>query len=145
MKGGETMADYWQWKGNLDLGAGYLTFVKGSPVIVVSANITAELTGDTTYTSAETSILDFNSILLETQMTTGGRTAKVVIDGAMSSGGTLTSIIDKDTSAQMTVTATASKTVKFMGLPDYLGISMTLSAGMTAGSSVSVKILPLNL
>jgi hypothetical protein len=75
----------------------------------------------------------------------GGRTATLHVSGAMSSGGTMVSIIDKTTSAQMTAAYTANKTVQFTGLPDYVGFSATLSAGMTAGVSVTFKILPINL
>lgn len=139
------MANNWQWKGDAILGGGYMLLPKGSPVVVITATLTATLTGDATYTGAETAIIGFNSVLMQTYMVSGGRTAKTVVDGAMSSGGTMIAVIDKDTSAQMTVVATASKTVRLTGLPDYLGLSMTLSAGMTAGSSVSVAILPINL
>lgn len=120
--------------------------LKGSVTTVVTATLTATLTADATYTSSETSIIGFNSILLETTLGTAGDTAKTVISGALSSGGTMLSIIDKDTSAQMTTgLLTSSQTRNFTGLPDYLGFTTTLSAGMTAGSSVTVKMLPLNL
>ena len=139
------MSNFWQWKGDADTGAGYVMTLKGDAVIVITATLTATLTADTTYTSSETGIIGFNSILMETAFVSGGRTAKVDIAGSLSSGGTMVSIIDKDTSAQMTATFTANKTVKLIGLPDYLGFTATLSAGMTAGASVTVKILPLNL
>ena len=120
--------------------------LKGGIATVVSATLTATLTADATYTSGETSIIGFNSLLLETTLGTAGNTAKTAISGALSSGGTMISIIDKDTSAQMTTgLLTSSQTRRFTGLPDYLGFTMTLSAGMTAGSSATVKILPLNL
>ena len=139
------MGDFWQWKGDADTGAGYVMTLKGDAATVITATLTATLTADATYTSSQTSIIGFNSILMETVFVSGGRTAKVDIAGSLSSGGTMVSIIDKDTSAQMTVTFTANKTVKLIGLPDYLGFTTTLSAGMTAGASVTVKILPLNL
>lgn len=141
------MSEFWQWQGDADTGAGYvrLMTLKGAAATVITATLTATLTADATYTSSETSVIGFNSILMEAVFTSGGRTAKVDIAGSLSSGGTMVSMIDKDTSAQMTVTFTANKTVKLIGLPDYLGFTATLSAGMTAGASVAVKILPLNL
>lgn len=120
--------------------------LKGSVTTVVTATLTATLTADATYTSSETSIVGFNSILLETTLGTAGDTAKTTISGALSSGGTMVASIDKDTSAQMTTgLLTSSQTRRFTGLPDYMGFTTTLSAGMTAGSSVTIKILPLNL
>ena len=139
------MTEFWQWKGDTSLGTGYVALLKGNPITVITATLTATLTGDTTYTSSATNIVGFNSILLELINPSAGLTSKVDIAGSLTSGGTMVDIIDKDTSAQMTATFTTNKTVKFVGLPDYLGISATLSAGMTAGSSVTVKILPLNL
>ena len=140
------MSDFWQWKGNGGLGAGYIAFAKGSISITITATLTATLTADTNYTSGEASIADFNSVLMQTTLGTAGNTAKIDISGAFSSGGTMVAIIDKDTSAQMTTgLLTSSATKQFIGLPDYLGFTMTLSAGMTAGSSVTVKLLPLNL
>ncbi len=120
--------------------------LKGSPATVITATLTATLTSDVTYTSSATSIAGFNSILLETTLGTAGTTAKTVLAGALSSGGTLQSLIDENTSAQMTTgLLTSSQTRRFTGLPDYLGFTTTLSAGMTAGNSVAVRILPLNL
>jgi len=139
------MSEFWQWQGDADTGAGYVMTLKGAAATVITATLTATLTADATYTSGETSISGFNSVLMEAIFVSGGRTAKVDIAGSLSSGGTMVSIIDKDTSAQMTVTFTANKTVKLIGLPDYLGFTATLSAGITAGASVAVKILPLNL
>jgi hypothetical protein len=139
------MADFFQWKGDADLGIGYVGLLKGTPTIVISATLTATLTADTTYTSSETSIIGFNSILVQMVTASGGRTAKLNISGTMSSGGTMTDVIDKETSAQMTVTFTTNKTVKFNGLPDYLSFTATLSAGITAGVSIIFEILPLNL
>lgn len=138
------MADIWQWKGDASLGIGYVGLPKGDPISIVTATLTATLTGDTTYTGNAT-ITGFNSMLLELTTSSAGLTSKVAITGALSSGGTYVDIIDKDTSAGMTATFTANKTVKFSGLPDYLGFTATLSAGMTAGSSATVKIVPLNL
>jgi hypothetical protein len=138
------MADFFQWKGDADIGIGYVGLPKGNPITVITATLTATLTSDTTY-SASATIIGFNSILLEMVETSGGRTAKINLSCSMSSGGTMTDLIDKDTSAQMTATFTSNKTVKFVGLPDYIGVSATLSAGMTAGASVTIKILPLNL
>ena len=135
---------FFQWKGDADLGMGYMGLPKGNVISIVTATLTATLTGDTTYTGNAT-IMGFNSILLELINPSAGLTSKVDISGAMSSGGTYVDIIDKDTSAGMTATFTANKTVRFTGLPDYLGLTATLSAGMTAGSSVTVKIVPLNL
>ena len=54
-------------------------------------------------------------------------------------------LIDKDTSAAMTDTFSASQTIKLVGLPDYVGLTLTLSSGMTAGASATIKVLPLNL
>lgn len=140
------MADFWQWKGDADLGIGYIGLLKGSPSTVITATLTATLTADTTYTSSETNVIGFNSILLETTLGSAGNTAKTNISGTFSSGGTMISIIDKDTSAQMTTgLLTGSQTLKFNGFPDYIGFSTILSAGMTAGSSITIKILPLNL
>jgi len=139
------MADNWQWKGDAGLGAGNIVLPKGTPAVIITATITATLTGDTTYTSAETAIAGFNSILAQMETASGGRTVKLDIAGAMSSGGTMIAVYDKDTSAQMTVNYTANKTVRFAGLPDYLGFSATLSSGMTAGVSVVLEILPINL
>jgi len=139
------MTEFWQWKGDPNLGAGYIALLKGNPLTVITATLTATLTGDTTYTSSATNIVGFNSILLELINPSAGLTSKVDIAGSLASGGIMVDIIDKDTSAQMTVTFTANKTVQFKGLPDYLGFTVTLSAGMTAGSSATVKILPLNL
>jgi len=133
------------WKGNSTLGAGGIVLPKGSVSTVITATVTATLTSDVTYTSSETSIVGFNSILIETYSLTAGRTIKTLVFGAMSSGGTMVDVINKDTSAQMTVSATANKTVYFSGLPDYLGFTTTLSAGMTAGTSVTVKVQPFNL
>lgn len=139
------MAGFWQWDGDATLGAGYIVLPKGAPITVMTATITATLTGDTTYTSSETNISGFNSVLVLTTAGTGGGTA-TVIAGAFSSGGTMASVIDKDTSAQMTTgLLTSSRIQKFNGLPDYLGFTTTLSAGITSGSSVSVAVLPLNL
>ena len=139
------MADFWQWKGDSILGIGYVGLLKGSPISVITATLTATLTADTTYTSSETNIVGFNSVLAEFTISSAGLTSKLNMVGAMSSGGTMVALIDKDTSAQMTATFTANKTVQFKGLPDYLGFLLTLSAGMTAGSSATLKILPLNL
>jgi hypothetical protein len=136
---------FWNQKGDSDLGIGYVALKKGTAITVITATLTATLTADTTYTSSETSIIGFNSILLGLINPSAGLTSKVVVSSAMSSGGTMIDMIDKDTSAQMTATFTSNKTVKFVGLPDYLGFTATLSAGMTAGSSVSIVILPLNL
>lgn len=139
------MADFFQWKGSIDNGAAYITSVRGTPVIVTSATLTAVLTGDATYTSAATSILEFNSILIQTTAATGARTA-TTISGALSSGGTMVAVFDKDTSAQMTTgSITSSRTQRFTGLPDYLGFTTTFSSGATAGSSFVVTIQPLNL
>jgi hypothetical protein len=135
---------FWNWEGNA-AGAGFMVLPKGAITTVISANITATLTADVTYTSSATSFAGYNSVLIETYCLTAGRTIKTLVSGAMSSGGTLVDLISKDTSAQMTVVATANKTVYFTGIPDYLGFSTTLSAGMTAGSSVTVKVQPLNL
>jgi len=135
---------FFQWKGDANNGMAYVGLPKGDPVAVITATITATLTADTTYTGNAT-IIGFNSVLLELVTPSAGLTSKVDIAGAMSSGGTMVSLIDKDTSAGMTATFTANKTVQFRGLPDYLGVTATLSAGMTAGSSATVKILPLNL
>ena len=136
--------DDFLWKGNSSLGAGAIVLPKGSVLKVVTATITATLTGATTYTSSETSIIGFNSVLLETSLDAPKATA--VIAGAMSSGGTMIAVYDKDTSAQMTTGAlTSSRTLCFTGLPDYLGVSLSFSAGVTAGSSAAVKVLPLNL
>ncbi len=119
---------------------------KGNIATIYTATLTATITADTTTTAGATSIVGFNSILLETTLGTAGNTAKTDIYGALSAGGTMVSVIDKDTSAQMTTgLLTTSQTRKFTGLPDYLGFTTTLSAGMTAGSSVMVKMLPLNL
>jgi hypothetical protein len=138
------MSDFWQWKGDAALGAGHVVMPKGSALKVVTATITATLTGATTYTSAETSAVGFNSVLLETIVDSPKATAAIA--GAMSSGGTMTAIYDKDTSAQMTTGAlTSSRTQLFTGLPDYLGVSLSFSAGITAGSSATVKVLPLNM
>ena len=140
------MANFWQWQGDAETGGGYMLLVKGAPSTVITASLTATLTADATYTSGETIIIGFNSVLVQTTLGTAGNTAKTDISGALSSGGTMTAIFDKDTSAQMTTgLVTSSRTQRFTGLPDYVGFSTTLSAGMTAGSSVTVKILPLNL
>lgn len=140
------MADFWQWQGDTTLGAGYVVLPKGSVSTVLSATLTATLTADTTYTSAETSIVNFNSILMQTVKDTAGKTAKVDLSGALSSGGVMAAVYDKDTSAQMTTgLLTQGRVQRFTGLPDYLGVSMILSAGMTAGSSAAVKIQPFNL
>ena len=136
---------FWNQKGDATIGIGYVGLKKGNSITVITATLTATLTSDTTYTSGETNIIGFNSILLELINPSAGLTSKVNVSGAMSSGGTMVDVIDKDTSAQMTATFTTNKTVKFVGLPDYLGFSAILSAGMTAGSSVTVKILPLTL
>lgn len=120
--------------------------LKGSSTTVHTITLTATLTADQTTTSSETSIIGFSSILLETTLGTAGNTAKTDIYNALSSGGTMTAIIDKDTSAQMTTgLLTSSQILRFTGLSDYIGFNTTLSAGMTAGSSVTIKILPLNL
>jgi len=120
--------------------------LKGTSTLIHIITLTASLTGDATYTSEETSIVGFNSILLETTLETAGNTAKTDIAGAFSSSGTMIEIFDKDSSAQMTTgLLTSSRTLRFIGLPDYLGFTTTLSAGMTAGISVTVMILPLNL
>jgi hypothetical protein len=138
------MSDFWQWKGDAAIGGGYVVLPKGSVSQVITATITATLTGATTYTSAETNIAGFNSALLET--TVDAPKATAVIAGAMSSGGTMVAVYDKDTSAQMTTGAlTSSRTLCFTGLPDYLGVSLFFSAGITAGSSATVKVLPLNM
>ncbi len=134
---------FWNWEGS-SAGAGYMALPKGTVTTAITATLTATLTGDVTYTSSQTSIVGYNSILIETYSLTAGRTIKTVVFGAMSSGGTMIDVINRDTSAQMTVTATANKTVSFAGVPDYIGLSTTLSAGMTAGSSVTIKLQPYN-
>jgi len=141
------MADFFQWNGSTDTGAAYITSVRGTPIVVVSATLTATLTTDTTYTSAATSLLEFNAIMVQTILgsQTGAKTL-TTISGAMSSGGTMVPLYDKDFSAQMTTGAiSSSRTQKFIGLTDYLGFSTTFSAGATAGSSFSITIQPLNL
>lgn len=139
------MDEFWQWKGNAALGAGGIILAKGTAATIITATITATLTGDTTYTSSETNMEGFNSVLIEFTISSAGLTSILNINGAMSSGGTMVAIIDKDTSAQMTSSLSANQTIRFTGLPDYLGLSLTLSAGMTAGASATIKILPLNL
>jgi hypothetical protein len=157
------MSDIWQWKGDETTGAGLInftgtatvavsgnvtigSFLKGSTTTAYSATLTGTLTADITTTSGATSIVGFNSILLQTTVETSGKTASVLISGSLSSGGTMVPIYDKDTSAQMTTGAvTGSRTVRFTGLPDYLGFSTTLTSGMTAGSSVTVILQPFNL
>jgi hypothetical protein len=139
------MSNFFQWNGSITNGAAYTTSIRGTPLGVISVTVTATLTTDTTYTSSETSLLEFNSIMLQSTLGTGGGTA-TVISGALSSNGTMTSIIDKDTSAQMTTgLLTSSRIQRFTGFPDYIGFTTTLSAGITAGSSVTIKIQPLNL
>lgn len=141
------MANFYNQHGSTDNGATYVTSVRGTPIVVVSATLTATLTTDTTYTSAATSLLEFNAIMMQTILgsQTGAKTA-TVISGAMSSGGTMVPLYDKDTSAQMTTgTISSNRTQKFIGLTDYLGFSTTFSAGATAGSSFSVTVQPLNL
>lgn len=141
------MANFFQLKGSTDTGAAYMTSVRGTPIIVVSATLTATLTTDTTYTSAATSLLEFNAIMLQAIMAsqTGAKTITTIF-GAMSAGGTMVPIYDKDFSAQMTTGAiTSNRTMKFSGLPDYLGFSTTFSSGATAGCSFSVTIQPVNL
>lgn len=120
-------------------------FAKGSITTIYSATLTATLTSDVTTTSGATSIFGFNSILLQTTVETSGKTASVLISGSLSSGGTMVPVYNVYTSAQMTTIVTCSKTVRFTGLPDYLGFSTTLSSGMTAGSSVTVTMQPFNL
>ena len=139
------MADFWQWDGNSSTGAGYVYPAKGTPTTVITATLTATLTADTSYTSAET-FIDTNSMLIQTVLGTAGNTATTEISGTFSSGGTMVRIIDKDTSAQMTTgKLTANATLRFTGLPSYLGFTTTLSAGMTAGSSITVSVLPISL
>ena len=139
------MPNFFQWKGSTDNGAAYMTSIRGKSIFVVTATLTAALTGDTTYTSAETSLLEFNSILLRSTLGTGAKTA-TTISGAFSSAGTIVAIFDKDTSAQMTTgSISSSRTQRFTGLPDYVYFSTTLSAGATAGTSFNIKIQPLNL
>ena len=139
------MDEFWQQYGNKTIGAGCVILPKGSVSTVITATLTATLTGDTTYTSAETCIEGFNSILAEFTISSAGLTSALNIDGAMTASGTMVAIIDKDTTSQMTASFSASKTVRFTGLPDYVGFSLTLSAGMTAGASAALKIQPLNL
>ena len=141
------MANFFQLNGSTASGSGYFTSVRGIPIIVVSATLTATLTTDTTYTSSATSILEFNAIMLQAIMNsqTGAKTVTTIF-GAMSSGGTMVPIYDKDFSAQMTTGAiTSNRTLKFVGLPDYLGFSTTFSSGATAGCSFSVTIQPVNI
>lgn len=139
------MPNFFQWNGSTDNGAAYITSVRGSITTIITANITATLTTDTTFTSSVTALLEYNSILLQSTLGTGGGTA-TVIAGTLTSGGTMVPIIDKDTSAQMTTgLLTSSRIQRFTGLPDYIGFTTTLSAGITAGSSVTIKIQPLNL
>lgn len=139
------MADFWQWKGETGSGAGFVYPAKGTASAVITVTLTATLTADTSYTSAET-LIYANSVLIQTVLGTAGDTAKTDIAGALSSSGTMIAIIDKDTSAQMTTgLLTGSATLIFTGLPNYVGFTTTLSAGMTAGSSVTVSILPISL
>lgn len=141
------MPNFFQWNGSTTNGAAYTTSIRGTPIVVVSATLTATLTTDTTYTSSATSLLEFNSILVQTVLgsQTGAKTATTIF-GAMSSGGTMVALYDKDTSAQMTTGAISSnRTQRFTGLTDYIGFSTTFSAGATAGSSFSITIQPLNL
>jgi len=143
-KGGTIAVNDFYWKGNSALGAGGVVLPKGTPITVITATITAVLTGSTTYTSSSTDISGFNSMLLET--TLSGSKVTTTIDGSMTSGGTMNAIFNKETSAQMTTGAiTSSRTLLFSGLTDYLGLTATFSAGITAGTSVSVVVLPLNL
>lgn len=141
------MANFFQWNGSVSNGAAYTTSVRGTPIVVVSATLTATLTTDTTYTSSATNLLEFNSIMVQTILgsQTGAKTATTIF-GAMSSGGTMVALYDKDTSAQMTTGSISSnRTQKFTGLTDYIGFSTTFSAGATAGSSFTITIQPLNL
>jgi hypothetical protein len=138
------MADFFQWKGDADIGIGYVGLPKGNPITVITATLTATLTGDTTYTGNAT-ITGFNSILVEFTISSAGLTSPLTVVGAMSAGGTMIPLIDKDTSAQMTASFSASQTVRLVGLPDYVGFSLILSAGMTAGASATMKVLPINM
>lgn len=141
------MANFFQWNGSVANGAAYTTSVRGTPIVVVSATLTATLTTDATYTSSATNLLEFNSIMVQTILgsQTGAKTATTIF-GAMSSGGTMVALYDKDTSAQMTTGLISSnRTQKFTGLTDYIGFSTTFSAGATAGSSFAITIQPLNL
>lgn len=139
------MPNFFQWNGSVANGAAYVTSIRGTPVVVITATLTATLTTDTTYTSSTTNVLEFNSILVQTTLGTGAKTATTIF-GAMSSGGTMVALYDKDTSAQMTTGAISSnRTQKFTGLTDYVGFSTTFSAGATAGSSFEITVQPLNL
>jgi len=136
---------FYQWKGDANNGMGYIGLPKGSPSLVITATLTATLTTDTTYTGAVTSMIGFNSALVEFTISSAGLTSALAVAGAMSANGTMIDIIDKDTSAAMTDTFSASQTVRLVGLPDYVGFSLTLSAGMTAGASATLRVQPLNL
>lgn len=136
---------FFGWKGDVDVGMGYIGLPKGTPVLVITATLTATLTGDTTYTSSATSMIGFNSTLIEFTISSAGLTSTLAVAGAMSAGGTMIDLIDKDTSAAMTSTFSASQTIRLVGLPDYAGFSLTLSAGMTAGSSATLRVQSINL
>ena len=134
--------DAWQWKGDATTGAGRVSIPKGAPISAYSA----ALTSDATWTAAATSIAGFNSVLLQTVLSSAGVTATNLIYGAFSSGGTMQPIFDKDTSAQMTTgLVTASKTQRFSGLPDYIAVTTALTAGTSAAGSVMVSMVALNL
>jgi hypothetical protein len=129
----------------MKMGNGWDKTLKGDPIVAVTVTLTATLTSDVTYTSASTYLAGFNSALIQSVLGTGGVTA-TVINGTASSGGTMVAVYDKDTSAQMTTGAISSSRIqKFNGLPDFIGLSSTLSAGITAGSSVTITIIPINL
>lgn len=124
------------------------TYGKTAQILKGSATnvFTGSLTAAATHTSGETSVAGFGSVLVETTISSAGVTAKTDIYGSLSAGGTKFAIFDKDTSAQMTTgLLTSSRTQRFTGLPDYLAFTTALTADMTAGGSVSIKILPLNL
>jgi hypothetical protein len=134
----------WQWDGDKDTGAGYVNLAKGVPSILLYKTLTATTTGNVSYTSAST-LINTNSVLLKTSFDdTASKTYVNNVYGSFSSNDTMVAIYEA--SAQMTTGQISGESmVKFTGLPNYIGISTTLSAGITAGTSLTISILPISL